>query len=376
MASQFESFDSSSEFDVYCATNHFARGCGGDLVVVGYFSNADGYNLDRICILRGGELVPLNNNNSDEGPLVDNTIFDLIEYKSDLYITGQFSGGVAKLNKETGEFDTLSTGLNGLGANGRALAVYNGLLIIGGDFNDAGGVSNTYKIAAWDGTQFLTMYSPPAYPDRYFAIRTIRGLAVYEGQLYICGTYKFFEGTTGTDDVLARFTGSGYEIAQDNWKGEYGLQVFEGEIWGHSPAGNINKYPGGALIQAVGGVGGLGVALGKIVIGGGVTTVEGFTVTDNVAGYSAETGWVNIGNGFSVIIGNQGLNHTFEYNGEMYIVGDFSSTDHEGDDIFRVAKLDEENNRWIRAGNTVGGINLSGLRMAEIQGIKDTYPQP
>lgn len=360
MTSTFQSFQK-TPLGVFVQSALNVRN-GGTFAIGGTFLSADGNLCFNNCVFRAGELFPIF---EDEDPAVDGTVFAIQEYKGDLYLGGGFPGGIRRLNKETEKFDIIGGGLNGLGENVRGFTVFDGLLILVGDFEDAGGVEDTHRVAAWNGTNFQTMFAVGGFaPDGTFLVRPCRDTTVLNGELYVCGGYEFFNGsptTQGSPGV--RFTGSGWEIAIDDPGGAQFYRAIgphAGEVWGGGAF--VLKSSSGQDFSVTGTIEAIFNIAGVMYIGGPITVVDGVTV-QSVARFTAETGWESVGDGFDSV---QIVQIIFKFGSDIYIGGEFDKTI-DGDILKNILKLDKENNKWVRA--TVG-LGTTG-RIQDMTKFKD-----
>lgn len=354
-----------SSHGVFIRSDHGdARGVIGDLVIGGDFFRADGNICFRVCILRNGEYDAIFEGGDSD---VNSDVFDVIEYKKELYIGGSFTGGIRKLNKETEKFDIVGGGISAF-SQVLNMVVFGDLLIIVGNFSNAGGVADTAKVAAWDGTNWLTMYSPPLLPDWVFVSGAVTDCHVFEGELYVCGPYRFWENGAPLLGlrILARFTGSGWANAFEFEPGEGNalrLVTYNGEMWMIGGTVGLTIFPSGATIDKVGTIVSGAVVGSKIVLGGlsNFDEIEG-VACESVAQFSPATGWEAVGDGFNA---SSDIRDIIEYKKEMYITGDFSIN--AGDDFAEnIVKLDKKNNTWIRS-SSGSGLLSEGLAMTIIK---------
>ncbi len=126
-----------------------------------------------------------------------------LEHNGFLYAGGGFTsnsahpgtsfGGIARWDGTN--WNPLGTGVSINGTDPgevRAIAVYNGELIVAGYFTEAGGVPAT-SIARWDGNAWHALGATglaksSGFPD-------VRGLAVYKGELVVVGSFDSADGS-------------------------------------------------------------------------------------------------------------------------------------------------------------------------------------
>jgi len=147
--------------------------------------------------------------------LEDGSIYDMVEYQGDLYVTGQFeeigcieAKNIARWDFETKTWNDVDGGITG-GDNpfGEALAIYNGELYVGGLFTTAGNVS-VMNIAKWDGSEWSAVGS--------LEDGSVREFEVYKGKLYAGG---FFTSANGIPaENIANYDGTNWSSlgSQDN----------------------------------------------------------------------------------------------------------------------------------------------------------------
>ena len=137
---------------------------------------------------------------------VDNYILDMIEWNGDIVAAGLFECagssvvyGVALWDGS--DWSPLGNGVNfdGLIGFGSTLAVYDGDLIVGGGFTNAGGVLCN-NIARWDGTQWHALGSGTN--------GQVQSLLVFAGSLYVGGSFTT-AGGLGCN-YIARWNGASW----------------------------------------------------------------------------------------------------------------------------------------------------------------------
>jgi len=162
----------------------------GDLIVGGDFEEAGGIAANSIARWDGTAWHAL-------GSGLDGRVFRLIDYQGQLIAAGDFhhAGDVSAVGVaawDGGAWHALGSGLAGDGYQGpwgNSLAVYGGKLIVGGAFNQAGGIAANY-IAAWDGTAWSTLGSGMSGVSNPHTI----ALALYNGKLIAGGWFIYAGG--------------------------------------------------------------------------------------------------------------------------------------------------------------------------------------
>lgn len=160
----------------------------GDLIAGGDFTLAGGIAVSNIAVWNGTVWSGL-------GDGINGDVRTLAVYNGDLVAGGQFSmaGGteansIASWNGSS--WAALGDGLNAslLYWAAMAMTVYDGNLIVGGDFNTAGGIAAN-KIASWNGSSWSTLGSGITGQSYYF----VRALQV-DGTNLLVGGYFFQAG--------------------------------------------------------------------------------------------------------------------------------------------------------------------------------------
>ena len=165
----------------------------------------------------------------------------------------------------------------GVGDFVNAMTVYNGELIVGGRFTNAGGVPANY-IAAWNGTSWHALGSGT---DGW-----VNALTVYNGELIAGGGFSTAGGVTASN--IARWDGTAWQ-----------------------------DVSGGTNAQ----VAALTVYNNQLIAGGYFTDAEGIAV--NYIGAWDNNGWYPLGSGMG---GSQGQVMTLDvYAGELIAAGFFTS---------------------------------------------------
>jgi hypothetical protein len=139
-------------------------------------------------------VTPCGSGNPTTSDGVNGDVYALTVYQGALIVGGQFgrAGGdngidVSDIARWDGyQWHALGSGIGPVGSKVNALAVYNGNLIAAGDFTTAGGVT-VNRIARWDGNQWYSLGSGFNGP--------VRALTVYNGKLIAGGSFTQSGGT-------------------------------------------------------------------------------------------------------------------------------------------------------------------------------------
>jgi hypothetical protein len=173
----------------------------GDVIAGGFFTNAGGVSANYIARWDGSQWHPL-------GSGMDAGVRSLTVYNGDLIAGGQFTtaggvtvNGVARWDGS--QWHPLGAGLSG-GCCPWALAVkeYQGDLYAGGPFWNAGGVADTMFIARWDGSQWHSL-GPGT------TTHGMRDMTVYNGELIVGGDFTTIVGVPA--NRIARWNGSNFQ---------------------------------------------------------------------------------------------------------------------------------------------------------------------
>lgn len=273
--------------------------------------------------------------------------------KSKLYIFLLLAFFGLSSNAQT--WSALETGLDN---SVWALAVYNGELYVGGDFNTAG--NNFAKsIAKWNGTTWSTVGAAMWSPG------SIAALAVYNGELYAGGSFTL---SGGISVRIAKWDGTNWsEVGTGMNSSVTALVVYNGELYaggsftiaGGNPANRIAKWNGtawsavgtGMLGNNTSAVWALAVYNGELYAGGKFNTAGGNSA-NRIAKWDGSA-WSGLGTGITVPQGipdNSSVSALAVYNSELYVGGDFYNVG--GNQVGNIAKWD--GSTWPTSGMGLG----------------------
>lgn len=203
---QAEFFGPGVDGDHVLATTVWDDGDGPALYAAGTFRTAGGHRVDHIARWDGERWSPLA---GSHGTGVNGTVNTLHVYDGALIVGGQFTeaGGVPAsyvARWDGQEWSALTGPLGSRGVSGQvfALLAYEGTLLVGGVFAEAGRVE-VNRVARWDGTG----WSPLTSPDGSVGVDgpSVTELVEYRGNVIAGG---FFAQAGGVDvDHLARWDG-------------------------------------------------------------------------------------------------------------------------------------------------------------------------
>ncbi|MEE6263848.1 hypothetical protein [Plantactinospora sonchi] len=272
----------------------------------GTFTRAGGTAVDRVArwtgtVWSGPGGAPAA---GPDGPV---TAFTL--YQGDLVVGGSFltAGGVRVngIARWDGSTWTPLTGPAGTGVMSTpldfvdALAVFDGDLIVGGQFLQAGGVAVNH-VARWDGTRW---YPLTGAGGTGVDVAPVSDLAVHDGVLIVAGGFSQAGGLAA--NRIARWTGQGWSTLGAGFNGEVlALAVFSGALVATGgftevdgvPAARIARWDGDTWAALGGGLNAEGRALtvhdGSLVVGGHFTEAGGATV--NYLARWSGTAWAGL----------------------------------------------------------------------------------
>ncbi len=251
-------------------------------------------------------------------------------YNGNLIVAGNFTsiGGVAA--NHIARWDGTSWYPLGLGVNGKVLAlgVFQGELYVGGEFTMAGGMQLNY-IAKWNGTQWLN--------DLGDMQNFVTSFAVYNNKLYVGGYFTNADGTAA--NYIARCSGSSWSTVGSGLGGTQGqvmaLTVYNNELIaggffttaGGNAAAHIAKWNGTTWSALGTGISNVVYSLttytNKLIAGGLFTTAGGVSA-NNIASWNGST-WSALGSGmigpyyqYVLALGN--------YNGNLIAGGYFTNS--------------------------------------------------
>jgi PKD repeat protein len=194
----------------------------GNLIAAGDFTTADGNPCWRIARWTGSSWVPLGIGNE-----LDNDVRALAVYNGALYIGGDFANAANlsaadRIVKWTGTaYQTVGIP-GGLDSTVRVLYVYNNELYMGGHFIEVGGNTNCRGIAKYNGSQWLPLGTGV---NSY-----VRGITAYNGNIIAGGDFTQ-AGATAASRV-AKWNGTSWS-ALSSGMNDYirALHVYNGELY-------------------------------------------------------------------------------------------------------------------------------------------------
>ena len=346
----------------------------GDLYAAGSFTLVEGNIVRRIAKWNGAAWDSL-------GSGTGGSITAITSYNGELYAGGQFTtaGGLPanKIARWDGiSWDSLESGTDDAIS---ALKIYNGELYVGGNFDFAGGMPSRC-IAKWDGNSWFSLpnigninvpleiavYNGSLYVGTGVSgyvkiwngsvwdsipspvIGGITGMAVYNGELYVCGPGLIYVGNNPQIPVnmIAKWNGTewsdvggGLTICCNQPRQAWTMIVYNGELYaggkfefaGGVPASNIAKWNGTTWSPVCGGVNStvrtFSILSGELYVGGFFTAAGGIPA-NRVAKYSPAAATITpsaatVCNNNSVILSANSGSYAYQwYNNNILMPGE------------------------------------------------------
>ncbi len=272
----------------------------GDLYAAGNFVTAPGttYSLARWDGAAWQNVGGASN--------VGGTVYALAEYGGDLYVGGSIGiaggptvHGIARWDGAA--WHDVGGGMTMTGTSGivRALRVYGGALIAGGDFFKAGGVTANY-IARWDGSAWAGVGF--GFNAGVYALEEYGGELVAGGKLTNFGNrLARWNGSVwqavgaGTNDdvtslaVVGGALYAGGDFTQAAGLNTPGVARWNGALWSAMGTGVVRPSTSTPRVSTV-------IGLGGEVVAGGVFTIAGGKGASRVAAWDGAS-WHTLGSG-------------------------------------------------------------------------------
>jgi hypothetical protein len=279
---------------------------------------------------------------------MDGWINALAVYNGELIAGGQFvnAGGVTVNNIARWDGTTWTDVSGGTNSIVAALTVYNGQLIAGGYFTDAEGVPCNY-IGAWDQNGWYTLGTGMN--------SQVMALNVYGNDLIAAGFFTTADGLTA--DHIAKWNGTSWSALGSGiaWI-TYSLGTYNGDLIagglfstaGGISANSIAKWNGTSWAPLGSGMGATPVGYdyvfalaeynGSLFAGGMYETADGITA-NSIAKWDG-TSWTDLNGGVQYGGSNVfAVNALTVYNNDLYASGIFSTAGSEG--VAHIAKWHE-----------------------------------
>ncbi len=231
-------------------------------------------------------------------------------------IEGVLVNHIAARNPASGRWEPLGAGVDGDASHVECLTVFNGELIAGGDFLNAGGQPANY-IARWDGSSWQPLGS--GLTGRALC------LAVYNGELIAGGVFSGAGGQPASN--IARWDGTSWSPLGSGTNGSvWSIALYNGELVaggqftsaGGSPAQFVAAWNGSAWHPLVGGTGPSGAQVFRLAIHNGELVAGPFTFEGNTSVSLVRwngTTWLPMGTIFTG--GQTSIDAFAHYNGDF-----------------------------------------------------------
>ena len=176
---------------------------GAHMLAAGAFLNIEGWPINGIAVWNGVEWTA-------PAPIPGTgaaTVTAVAQFNGQYYAGANFfnTPGVTNIARYNGtQWQALGAGVSG---EVRALAVYNGALIVGGAFTSAGGLVGTRAIARWNGTSWSALGGDIDPPTGGAA--AVNALFVHDGRLFVGGDFAGVSGVASADAAV--WTTAGWE---------------------------------------------------------------------------------------------------------------------------------------------------------------------
>lgn len=313
----------------------------GMLIVGGRFQTAGNVTVNNIAAWDGQQWLALGSGIDDS---TDGFMLSAAVYNNQLIVGGSFNqaGGVAVNNIAAWDGSTWSTLGTGLGEDSIAdsvdtLSVYDGSLIAGGIFENAGTLT-VNNLARWDGSTWSAMGSGTNGP--------VYDMAVQSARLYVGGSFDSIAGTTVSN--IASWDGTTWNdlnggAGPSDYPGKVTrVVVYDGDIIaagyflsaGSVAVKHIAAWDGTSWSDMDGGithsdpyqehrVSTLTAWNNTLFIGGLFDSVGGVAVR-NYATWNGST-WALIGNGFVNTSGYSPVTDLATFDGTLVVGGSFET---------------------------------------------------
>lgn len=282
------------------------------------------------------------------GTGTNGAVFALTVYNGQLVAGGLFTnaGGqaanrIARWNPAAGVWESLSTGITGgTFTSVYAMTVYNNELIVGGEFESAGG-QTAHGIARWNGTTWQTVGGHIG--------GLVYSLGVYNGELIAAGRFITAGGFSAMN--IARWSpGPGWR-SLGSGVGTVSSSVFDVAVYGNEliacgafttagglPANNVARWNGGAWQDLDSGLNNaaysVGAYNGELYAGGNFTAADGEPI-EHLARWDGSA-WSSARNGPDDEVRSLEI-----HNGQLIVGGYFSRAG--GNTVDALARWDGEN---------------------------------
>lgn len=274
------------------------------------------------------------------GAGLDN-VMSLMAFNDEIYVAGLISQaggvispGIARWNG-SGFARVTSGAVTGLmGGSPRAAVMFNGQLVVGGGFTEAG-AAGSRRVAAWDGSAWQAL-------GEGFSNGEVRALVEYQGQLIAGGSFTFAPDQNAppgrTVNRVARWDGSAWQPMANGFGGivetlhSHQGQLFAGGWFtaaggfGGATMTRIARWNGTAWEAVDGGfangqVASLHTHAGELVAGGSFIQMGNGNPALRVATWNATEGWRAVGSELTTGV----VRSLASLQGQLYAGGSFGA---------------------------------------------------
>lgn len=344
----------------------------GELVAGGILTEAGGLSVSNIARWNGANWAPL-------GPGLDSIVFSLETYAGELIAAGNFlnagSQRVSRIARWNGSlWAPLGAGVGAAGVSLRALGVYNGQLIVSGQFPSQGGTILTWNGTTWGALDSVGGVGYPSYPY-------VETFCVHENELIAAG--RFTTAGDAAAESVARWNGTEWAPLGRGMSGPLGQNAIQADVRAFAVYNNdliaagsflasgesdvryiarwdgefwqpLGPAPNEPLLYA------LAVHNGQLVAGGQLSSIGGVAAT-NIARWDG-TAWAPFGLGIGTRFST--VHALTVYNGDLIAGGGFTQAD--GMPANRIARWDGAS--WQPVGNGITGQMVDVYALAVFQG--------
>ncbi|MCC7064177.1 MAG: hypothetical protein IT456_15305 [Planctomycetes bacterium] len=337
----------------------------GQVVLAGTFDRAGGQPCNQIARWNGVALQPLGQ--GLQLTFGDADVRALAVYNNDLYAAGKFdragglpANGIARWNGTS--WSAVGAGVvtsGGIVGYPYALCVHNGALVVGGEFDRAGG-NPAQHVASWNGSAWSALGSGPSWPTY--------ALATYGTDLIAAAQFQIGSNV----EMVAKWNGSTWSALGTGGPTlpPLALHVFGSHLY----AGGVFDQPGPGLARFdgtgwsnVGGVSGIGPSVatlgehgGELVLGGSFETVglqpgaAGSVASTGIARFDGNTSWRELGTGLGL---DREIAAIVPWRGGWAAVGGFT----QAGSIQGNGLAFYDGDRWSSLGTFNGGVATAAL---------------
>lgn len=228
-----------------------AVGANGDIYIAGGFSEAGNIEVNQVARWDGRQFHPLGSG------LAGGSVAAIASDGTNLYAVGSFTSagavsvnGIARWNGT--EWSAVGSGEGATDESGNSgwlhtVAVYDGKLVIGGDFDFVDGVA-AKNIAAWNGTSWSALGTGIYGPEEW-STAEVRTLLAVGSKLYVGGSFELAGSVTANS--IAMWNGSKWSAVGGGVTMVEGGTPDLGEVYALA-YGNNTLYAGGYFNRAGG----------------------------------------------------------------------------------------------------------------------------